>query len=105
MTAQDHLQHSSFDKIVFRVDNTVPEAKIISPQANERVLKKVNILAVASDMHLHSYRMDYSIDLAANEWWQIYVKGDLYKRDAEVILPQPEIQIGEIQQEWEVPVM
>ena len=104
LTAQDQFQHSSFDKIVFRVDNTAPKTKIISPQANERVLKNVDIFAVASDIHLQSYRMDYTGDLATSEWVQIYVKADQYKRNPEVLLPTPEMKTGEIQQEWEVPV-
>ncbi|MAE20746.1 hypothetical protein CMK12_17765 [Candidatus Poribacteria bacterium] len=104
LTAQDQLQHSSFDKIIFRVDNTPPAVKILTPKSSERVLKKVNISALASDIHLHSYRLDYTTDLATNEWDQIYVKSDLYKRDAEVLLPKPEMRVGEIQQEWEVPV-
>jgi len=104
LTAQGQLQHSSFDKIVFRVDNTDPKTKIITPKANERVLKYVDILAVSKDIHLHNYRMDYTIDLATNEWGQIYVKGNWYKQDPEVLLPTPEMKTGEIQQEWEVPV-
>ena len=104
LTAQDQLQHSSFDKIIFRVDNTPPAVKILTPKASEHVLKKVDISAIASDIHLHSYRLDYTTDLATNEWDQIYVKGDLYKQDDGVFLPRPEMQIGEIQQEWEVPI-
>ena len=71
---------------------------------NQRVLKQVVILVRVADIHLHSYRLDYAIDLATNEWNQIYVKGDLYKQDDEVLLPLPEMQIGEIQQDWEVPI-
>ena len=61
-------------------------------------------MARVADIHLHSYRLDYATDLATNEWLQVYVKGDLYKQDPEVLLPEPEMRIGGIQQEWEVPV-
>ena len=50
---------------------------------------------------IHSYRLGYATDLAPNEWLQVYVKGDLYKT---ALLPEPEMRIGGIQQEWEVPV-
>ena len=58
-------------------------------------------MARVADIHLHSYRLDYATDLATNEWLQVYVKGDLYKQDPEVLLPEPEMRIGGIQQEWE----
>ena len=61
-------------------------------------------MARVADIHLHSYRLDYATDLATNEWLQVYVKGDLYKQDPAVLLPEPEMRIGGIQQEWEVPV-
>ncbi|MDP7000218.1 MAG: hypothetical protein QF569_29600, partial [Candidatus Poribacteria bacterium] len=104
LTAQDQLQHSSVFKVMIRTDNTPPAVKILAPKANQRVLKQVTISAVTSDFHLDSYRLDYTTDLAANEWWQIYVKGDLYQKDEGGQLKPLELQQIEIQQEWEVPI-
>ena len=42
---QDQRQHFSFDKIIFHVDNITPKVKIMTPQASERVLKRINISA------------------------------------------------------------
>ncbi|MDP7281854.1 MAG: hypothetical protein QGG39_18480, partial [Candidatus Poribacteria bacterium] len=89
---------------MIRTDNTPPVVKISLPKANQRVLKQVTISAVTSDSHLDSYRLDYTTDLAANEWWQIYVKGDLYQKDESGLLKPPQLQQIEIQQEWEVPI-
>jgi hypothetical protein len=48
--------------------------------------------------------LDYSTNLIANEWLQIYVKGDLYQKDESGQLKPPDLKQVEIQQEWEVPI-
>ena len=104
LIAQDLLQHSSVFKVMVRADNTPPAVKMSAPKANQRVLKQVTISAVSSDLHLDSYRLDYSTNLAANEWLQIYVKGDLYQKDESGQLKPPDLKLVEIQLEWEVPI-
>ena len=104
LTAQDQLKHSSVFKVMIRTDNTPPAVKISTPTASQRVLKQVIISAVTGDFHLDSYRLDYTTDLAANEWWQIYVKGGLYQKDESGQLKPPDLKQVEIQQEWEVPI-
>ena len=80
LTAQDELGHASSDQVVFRVDNALPSVKILAPNADERVLKRIQISAIVSDIHLDSYRLDYTTDLATNDWAQIYVKAGLYQK-------------------------
>ena len=75
LLARDKLEHSASSVISVRIDNTLPSIEILSPKENERVLKTINIAAVASDIHLHSYRLDYTTDLATNEWLQIVRTG------------------------------
>ena len=86
LTAQDILEHASFDEIMFRVDNTLPSVSIVMPKVNERVLKQISLFALISDIHLDSYRLDYTTDLATNDWAQIYVKAGLYLGGAFLII-------------------
>ena len=89
---------------MIRTDNLPPVVKISLPKANQRVLKRVTISAVTSDAHLDSYRLDYTTDLATNDWDQIYVKAGLYQKDESGQLKPPDLKQVEIQQEWEVPI-
>ena len=73
LTAQDELSHASFDKVVFRVDNTLPSVEILTPNVDERVLRRIQISAIVSDTHLDSYRLDYTTDLASNGWNPVLV--------------------------------
>ncbi|MDP6599228.1 MAG: two-component regulator propeller domain-containing protein [Candidatus Poribacteria bacterium] len=104
LLAQDELEHKNSDEVIVRLDNTSPTVDILAPKDNQRVLKQVTISAVSSDLHLDNYRLDYSTNLTANEWLQIYVKGDLYQKDEIGLLKPPDLKPVEIQQEWEVPV-
>ena len=98
LVTQDELEHTS---IKVRVDNYPPNFGLESTIDNHGFLKQAVILARVADIHLHSYCLGYATDLAPNEWLEVYVKGDLYKT---ALLPEPEMRIGGIQQEWEVPV-
>ena len=71
------LQGTSKEQIQVALDNTLPEVSIIAPKDKENVQQGINLLASTSDPHLESYRLDYTKDLAANEWDQMCVKGDL----------------------------
>ena len=71
------LQGTSKEQIQVALDNTLPEVSIIAPKDKENVQQGINLLASTSDLHLESYRLDYTKDLTANAWDQICVKGDL----------------------------
>ena len=62
LTAQDELGHANFEKVVFRVDNALPSVRILTPNANERVVKRIQISATVGDIHLDSYRLGFSTD-------------------------------------------
>ena len=62
LTAQDELSHANFEKVVFRVDNALPSVRILTPNANERVVKRIQISATVGDIHLDSYRLGFSTD-------------------------------------------
>ena len=104
LTAQDELEHSSFDKITVRVDNTRPSVIILTPKADERVLKSINILASASDIHLDSYRLDFSTSPDSKSWEQIYLRAGLYQKNVDGLLRKPELQTVEIKRDWEIPI-
>ena len=104
LLAQDELEHKNSDEVIVRVDNTSPTVDILAPKANQRILKQVSLSATASDVHLDSYRLDYTTDLAANEWWQVYVKGNLYQKDESGLLKPLDLQQVEIELAWEVPI-
>ena len=104
LTAQDKLGHTSFDQVVFRVDNTPPLVEVLTPKSDEQILKDIFISATVSDIHLDNYRIDYSTNLTTNEWLQIYVKSNLYQT-AESSLEKPsEWKKTDVQQRWEIPV-
>jgi len=71
------LQGTSKEQIQVTLDNTLPEVSIMAPKDKENVQQGINLLASISDPHLESYRLDCTKGLAANEWDQICVKGDL----------------------------
>ena len=86
-----------------RTDNTRPSVKILTPVEGQSVLKEIDISAMASDYHLSSYRLDYTTNIASNEWWQIYVKSDIYQKDESGLLKPIELIEFEIKQNWKVP--
>ena len=104
LTAQDKLDHASVYKVMIRTDNIPPVVKISALKANQWVLKQVTISAVTSDIHLDSYRLDYSTNLAANDWDQIYVQAGLYQKDESGFLKPPDLKRVKIQKEWEIPI-
>jgi len=67
-------------------------------------LKRISLAVTASDIHLDSYRLDYSTNPEANDWDQIYVKAGLYQKDESGQLKPPNLKPVEIQQEWEIPI-
>ena len=104
LLAQDDLGHQKSDQIQVTLDNTLPQVDITAPKNRGNVLQQVNILAITSDQNLDSYRLDYTTDLATNEWLQIYVQGGLYqKNESQRVKPLQLIQ-DEVNQDWEIPI-
>ena len=103
LTAQDELGHSSDFRVMVRTDNTRPSVKILTPVEGQSVLKEIDISAMASDYHLSSYRLDYTTNIASNEWWQVYVKSNIYQKDESGLLKPIELIEFEIKQNWKVP--
>ena len=95
----------SFDKIIFRVDNTTPNIKIMTPQASEQVLKRINISAITSDIHLNSYRVDSSTDQEGKSWEPIYLQAGLYQKSEDALLPKPKLKTAKINRDWEIPIL
>ena len=104
LTAQDQLQHSSFAKIMVRVDNTPPSIKILEPKANQRVLRQITLSVVVSDLSLDSYRLDSSSGSEGKSWEQIYLQAGLFQKSEDVALPEPDLKTVNVNQEWVIPV-
>ena len=96
LTAQDKFQHSNFDNVIFRVDNLSPVVKILSPQSDRQVLRKIKILATVSDLHLDSYRLEYTTDIETNSWYPIDVQADIYQNSEIGQLLPPKLKRVEI---------
>ena len=62
------------------MDNTTPNVKIMTPQASEQVLKRINISAITSGIHLNSYRVNSSTDQEGKSWEPIYLQAGLYQK-------------------------
>jgi hypothetical protein len=104
LTAQDQLQHSSFAKIMVRVDNTPPSIKILEPTANQRVLRQILLSVVVSDLSLDSYSLDSSTDPEGKSWEQIYLQAGLFQRSEDAALSEPDLKIVNVNREWSIPV-
>ena len=94
-----------FDKIIFRMDNTTPNVKIMTPQASEQVLKRINISAITSGIHLNSYRVNSSTDQEGKSWEPIYLQAGLYQKSEDVLLPKPKLKTAKINRDWEIPIL
>ena len=104
LLAQDELEHKNSTEVIVRVDNTSPAVNISAPKENERVLKKTAIAATVSDIHLNSYRLDYTTDLAAGDWDQIFLQAGLHRKNEDGLLRQPKLKTVGINQDWEMPL-
>ena len=104
LTAQDELQHSSFFKVTIRTDNTLPSVTIYSPKENQQVFKTVNLSAQVSDVHLDSYRLDFSDDSEGKSWEQIYLKANFFQKSEDGSLLETESSIVPINRKWHIPI-